>query len=96
MPDLFGTPDQRTIWYKQRWYSMPLYVRPFLYFSYRYLVRGGFLDGKEGFIFHFLHAFWYRLLVDINIDENLASEDRPPRKDRSSAEKAEWQDPVRV
>ena len=31
----------------------------------------GLLDGKEGFIFHFLHAFWYRLLVDINLDEIL-------------------------
>jgi hypothetical protein len=36
---------------------------------YRYFLRGGFLDGKEGFIFHFLQAYWYRLLVDINLDE---------------------------
>ncbi|MGC4080847.1 MAG: hypothetical protein QM736_01690 [Vicinamibacterales bacterium] len=35
-------------------------------FAYRYVLRLGFLDGKEGFIFHFLQAFWYRLLVDIN------------------------------
>ncbi len=48
---------------------MPLYVRPFGYFFYRYVIRLGFLDGKEGFIFHFLQAFWYRLLVDINRDE---------------------------
>jgi hypothetical protein len=32
-------------------------------------VRLGFLDGKEGFVFHVLQGFWYRLLVDINIDE---------------------------
>lgn len=23
----------------------------------------------EGFVFHFLHAFWFRLLVDIHLDE---------------------------
>jgi hypothetical protein len=48
---------------------LPLYVRPFIYFSYRYFLRLGFLDGKEGAIFHFLHAFWFRLLVDIKLDE---------------------------
>jgi glycosyltransferase involved in cell wall biosynthesis len=68
-PRLFGTPDQRVLWLKQRWYRMPLYLRPFLYFLYRYVLRLGFLDGKEGFIFHFLQAFWYRLLVDIRLDE---------------------------
>jgi hypothetical protein len=52
---------------------LPLYARPFGYFIYRYVFRLGFLDGKEGFIFHFLQAFWYRLLVDINRDELRAS-----------------------
>jgi glycosyltransferase involved in cell wall biosynthesis len=68
-PSPFGTPDQRTLWLKHRWYRMPLLVRPFLYFFYRYVLRLGFLDGKEGFIFHFLQGFWYRLLVDIKLDE---------------------------
>jgi glycosyltransferase involved in cell wall biosynthesis len=68
-PSLFGTPDQRILWMKQWWYRMPLYVRPFFYFFYRYVVRLGFLDGKDGFIFHFLQGFWYRLLVDIKLDE---------------------------
>jgi hypothetical protein len=68
-PSLFGTPDQRVLWLKDRWYRMPLYVRPFIYFFYRYILRFGFLDGKEGFVFHFLQAFWYRLLVDINLDD---------------------------
>jgi glycosyltransferase involved in cell wall biosynthesis len=68
-PSLFGTPDQRVLWLKDRWYRMPLYVRPFIYFFYRFILRLGFLDGKEGFVFHFLQAFWYRLLVDINLDD---------------------------
>lgn len=68
-PSLFGTPDQRVLWLKDRWYCMPLYGRPFVYFFYRYILRFGFLDGREGFVFHFLQAFWYRLLVDINLDD---------------------------
>jgi glycosyltransferase involved in cell wall biosynthesis len=69
----FGSPDERTRWRKRIWYRLPLYARPFGYFIYRYVFRLGFLDGKEGFIFHFLQAFWYRLLVDINRDELRAS-----------------------
>ena len=65
----FGTHDQRTLWLKKRWYAMPLYLRPFLLFFYRYFLRLGFLDGKEGFIFYFLQSFWFRLLVDIRIEE---------------------------
>jgi glycosyltransferase involved in cell wall biosynthesis len=68
-PSLFESPDQRVIWLKRLWSRLPLFVRPSLYFIYRYFLRAGFLDGKEGFIFHFLQAYWYRLLVDINLDE---------------------------
>jgi glycosyltransferase involved in cell wall biosynthesis len=68
-PSLFGSPDQRVVWCKQLWYRMPLYTRPFLYFLYRYMILGGILDGKQGFTFHFLQSLWYRLLVDIRIDE---------------------------
>jgi glycosyltransferase involved in cell wall biosynthesis len=67
-PHFFGNPDQRRLWLKTLWYRMPLFVRPFLYFGYRYFLRLGFLDGKKGFIFHFLHAFWYRLIVDIKLE----------------------------
>jgi glycosyltransferase involved in cell wall biosynthesis len=66
---LFGTPDARTQFLKRVWARFPLFVRPCAYVMYRYVVRLGFLDGKEGFIFHVLQGFWYRLLVDINIDE---------------------------
>ena len=66
---LFGHPDERVLWFKRVWRQLPLYVRPFLYFVYRYVFRLGFLDGKEGLIFHFMQALWYRLLVDINRDE---------------------------
>lgn len=69
LPKFFGNPDQRIAWLKKRWWKMPLFVRPFLYFLYRFIVRLGFLDGKEGWIFHFLQGFWFRLIVDIKIYE---------------------------
>jgi len=68
---LLGNPDQYVVWLKQQWDRMPLYVRPFMYFFLRYFALLGFLDGKQGFIFHFLQGFWYRLLVDIHLDELL-------------------------
>jgi glycosyltransferase involved in cell wall biosynthesis len=73
-PALFGTPDQRVVWCKRIWYRMPLYARPLLYFLYRYFLLGGVLDGKQGFIFHFLQSFWYRLLVDIRLDDLLTQQ----------------------
>jgi glycosyltransferase involved in cell wall biosynthesis len=68
-PSIRGNPDQRALARRHYWRRMPLYVRPFLYFFYRYVVRLGFLDGKRGAVFHFMQAFWFRLLVDINLDE---------------------------
>lgn len=65
--DFFGNPDEKTALLKQIWYRMPLFVRPFLYFFYRYFIRLGFLDGKQGLIFHFYQGFWYRMLVDVNL-----------------------------
>jgi glycosyltransferase involved in cell wall biosynthesis len=70
-PRLFGTPDERVIWLKERYYRLPLYWRPFLYFTYRYFILLGVLDGKEGMIFHFLQAFWFRLVIDILLEELL-------------------------
>lgn len=46
------------------YYRLPKFFRAHLYFFYRYYIRLGFLDGKEGKIFHFLQAYWYRFLVD--------------------------------
>jgi glycosyltransferase involved in cell wall biosynthesis len=68
-PSLFGSPDQRTLWLKERWYGFPLYWRAMLYFLYRYILRLGFLDGKEGFLYHFTQVLIYRTVVDTYIDE---------------------------
>jgi glycosyltransferase involved in cell wall biosynthesis len=68
-PRLFGTADERTLWLKSRYYRLPLFVRPCLYFAFRYFLLLGFLDGGNGFVFHFLQAFWFRLVVDIRLSE---------------------------
>lgn len=66
--NLFNSFIEKKRWLRNRVYNrLPLFLRVFLYFFYRYFLRLGFLDGKEGLIFHFLQGFWYRLLVDIKI-----------------------------
>ena len=47
----------------------PIYVRAVLFYLYRYFFRLGFLDGKQGFVFHFMHGFWMYMLMDAKIDE---------------------------
>ncbi|MGD0497912.1 MAG: glycosyltransferase family 2 protein [Bryobacteraceae bacterium] len=47
----------------------PLFIRAWLYWAYRYLLRAGFLDGAEGFAYHFFQALWYRSLVDAKLLE---------------------------
>ena len=54
---------------KSRYNRLPLFWRSFAYFIYRYFLRGGFIDGKEGFLFAFLQGWWYRTLVDANVLE---------------------------
>ena len=49
---------------KGRYARLPLFWRSFAYFLYRYIFLGGFLDGKEGFLWAFLQAWWYRTYVD--------------------------------
>lgn len=54
---------------------LPLFTRSFLFFSYRYLLRLGFLDGKPGLIYNFLQTFWYRFLIDAKLYEHSLAED---------------------
>ena len=62
----FGSQAERTRWLRRHaWNRTPPLVRPILYFLYRYCIRGGFLDGRAGFVYHFLHALWYPMLIDI-------------------------------
>jgi glycosyltransferase involved in cell wall biosynthesis len=51
------------------YYKLPFFVRPLMFFIFRYFILLGFLDGKAGLIYHTFHAFWYRFLVDVKIFE---------------------------
>lgn len=63
--DFWASQYERKRWVRVKvWNRMPPVFRPFLYFFYRYVLRLGFLDGKEAFMYHFLHAFLYRALID--------------------------------
>lgn len=48
---------------------MPLYLRGTVYFLFRFFLLLGFLDGRQGFLFHFLQGWWNWMLVDAKIDE---------------------------
>ncbi len=65
-------------WYARVYLHLPLGLRAVAYFLYRYFLRGGFLDGREGFIYHALQAFWYRLLIDAVILDMRRAGDRGP------------------
>ena len=84
-PRLFGTPDQRVLWLKRIYNRSPRYLRAGGYFFYRYLLRLGILDGREGFVFHFLQAFWFRLVVDVRLDELLREEREAARREAGAA-----------
>jgi exosortase/archaeosortase family protein len=68
-PRFWGSPDERRASFKQLWWQLPRYTRPMLYFLYRMFFQLGILDGRTGIIFHFLQSFWFRLIVDVKIDE---------------------------
>ena len=68
-PNFWGSQEQRTRFLKIKYANLPLFTRPFMYFVFRFIVKGGFLDGKKGLIWHFLQGFWYRFLVDAKIFE---------------------------
>lgn len=51
------------------YYKLPLFFRSWLLFIYNYIFKLGFLDGKEGFVYHYMYHRWYRTLVDAKILE---------------------------
>jgi glycosyltransferase involved in cell wall biosynthesis len=60
-----GSPIQRRRWLRASVFERsPLFLRAALYFSVRYFLRGGFLDGTPGLIYHVLHGLWFRFYTD--------------------------------
>jgi glycosyltransferase involved in cell wall biosynthesis len=67
-----GTSFQAAVkrWIKGNVYNrLPFWLGPLGYFLFRYIVQLGFLDGREGLIYHFLQGFWYRFLVGAKVEE---------------------------
>lgn len=59
-----------TRWIKEKLYNrIPYQISTPAYLFYRIVFRLGFLDGKEGILYHCLQGFWYRLLVGAKVDE---------------------------
>lgn len=65
----------------------PLFVRAIAYGLFRYFFLLGFLDGRAGFVFHFLQGFWYRFVIDAKLYErrikNASPADYPGTADRT-------------
>jgi len=55
----------RRYWKTKVYYRLPLFTRPILFWLYRYVLLGGFLDGRAGFVYHFFQCLWYRSTVDL-------------------------------
>jgi len=79
-------PSERARWWYERVYlRVPLGLRALAYFAYRYVLRGGFLDGREGLVYHVLQGLWYRVLVDAKIMERRLSRAPAPEPGRPAA-----------
>lgn len=52
---------------KKVYYALPPFLRVLMYFTYRYIIRLGFLDRASGRAYHFLQAMWFRYLIDLEI-----------------------------
>ena len=59
---------------KKAYYKLPRYVRAVMYSFGRYFLKGGFLDGKAGWMWNFWQGFWYRWIVDREIGRLIAGE----------------------
>ena len=63
--NIWGSPIERRRWFKEKIFQKtPPFIRSIFYFIYRYFLRGGFIDGKPGLIYHFLQALWFRFYID--------------------------------
>jgi glycosyltransferase involved in cell wall biosynthesis len=57
-------------WIKERLYNrVPYQISTPAYFLFRMIFQLGFLDGKEGLVYHGLQGLWYRFLVGAKVAE---------------------------
>ena len=70
---------------KSSYYKLPRFFRAFMYFSIRYFLFLGFLDGLRGFVWLTLQAYWYRFLVDAKLYEMEKRLGNDPTREEVSA-----------
>jgi glycosyltransferase involved in cell wall biosynthesis len=57
-------------WVKEKVYNrIPYQISTPAYFLFRLIFQFGFLDGKEGLVYHGLQGLWYRFLVGAKVQE---------------------------
>ncbi|MHA1568997.1 MAG: glycosyltransferase family 2 protein [Alphaproteobacteria bacterium] len=66
---MLGGPVARKRSLRGLYDRLPLFWRAFALFFYRYVLRLGFLDGREGLIFFVLQTLVFRFLVDARLFE---------------------------
>lgn len=63
---LFNSSVETKRWVRKNiWEKLPIFIRPFLLFFYRILLRGGIFDGRHALGYHFLQTLWFTMLIDI-------------------------------
>ncbi len=67
--DQGGQARRKRLLKEKLYNNLPFGTGPVLYFLFRYFIQMGFLDGREGAIYHGLQGLWYRFLVDARILE---------------------------
>lgn len=66
---LAGQAARRRRIKEQVFNRLPFPLAALAYFLWRYLFQLGFLDGREGLVYHVLQGFWYRFLVGARVME---------------------------
>jgi len=67
---LFKSQYERKRWLRYKvWNRLPPIIRPFSLFIYRYVFLGGMFDGRVALQYHYLHAFFYRHLIELKLQE---------------------------
>ena len=57
-------------WIKEKLYNrIPYQISTPAYFLFRMIFQLGFLDGREGLVYHGLQGLWYRFLVGAKVAE---------------------------
>lgn len=67
----FSSQYERKRWLRVNvWNKLPVFLRPLMLLFYRLFIQMAILDGKKVILYHFLHTFIYRSIIDAKFLEN--------------------------